>query len=76
MHVLKELLISRSIHIVFRGTFAQKKKNLCYSFNGDENLQTHVKFKIKWGNHYELFFPIFFIENDLYTENVKKGGSR
>ena len=34
---------------------------------------THIwKLKIKWGNGYELF-SIFFVENGLFTENVKKG---
>ena len=28
---------------------------------------------MKWGNHHELFFSIFSIENELFTENVKKG---
>ena len=47
------------------------KKNVYYSFNCDENMQTHVNSKIKWGNRHELC-SIFFIENELFTENVKK----
>ena len=31
-----------------------------------------MKSKIKWGNRHELF-SIFFMENELFTENVKKG---
>ena len=53
------------------GPFAQKK-NLYYSFDCDENWYTYVKSKMKWGNRHELF-SIFFIENELFTENVKKG---
>ena len=34
-------------------------------------MHTHVKSKIKWGNCYELF-SIFLIENEVFTENVKK----
>ena len=43
-----------------------------YSFDCDENLQTHVKSKIKWGNRHVLF-SILFMENELFTENIKKG---
>ena len=57
-----------------RGPYAQKK-NLYYSFDRDENLHTYVKSKIKWGNSLEIF-SIFFIANELFTENVKKGGPR
>ena len=59
---------------LFKGTVPPKKK-LYYSFDRDENLHTYVKSKIKWGNCLELF-SIFFIENELFTENVKKGGPR
>ena len=48
------------------------EKNLYYSFDCDENLHTHVNSKIKWGNRHE-FFSICSIENELFTENVKKG---
>ena len=48
------------------------KKNLYYSFDSDKNLHTYVKTKIKWGNGHELF-SIFFIEDELFTENVRKG---
>ena len=57
-----------------REPFAHRK-NLCYSFSCDENLHTHVKSKIKWGNLHE-FFSIFLIENELFTGNVRKRGSR
>ena len=57
---------------MFKGTLRPKKKNLCYLFDCDENLHTYVKSKIKWGNRHELF-SIFSIENELFTENVKKG---
>ena len=53
----------------YKGT---EKKNLYYSFDCDGNLHTYVKSKIKWGNYLELF-SIFFIENELFTENVKRG---
>ena len=33
---------------------------------------THVKPKINWGNCPEIF-SIFFIENELFTENLKEG---
>ena len=36
-------------------------------------MYTYVNSKIKWGNSDELFFSIFFIENELFTENVKNG---
>ena len=39
-----------------RGPFAQKKKNLYYSFDCDENLYTYAKSKMEWGNRHELFF--------------------
>ena len=61
--------------MAFKGTVPPPKKNLYYSFDRDENLHTYVKSKIKWGNCPELF-SIFFIENELFTENVKKGGPR
>ena len=32
-------------------------KIIYYSFDCDENLPTHGKSKIKWGNGHELFFP-------------------
>ena len=35
-------------------------------------MHIHVKSKIKWGNRYKLF-SIFFIENQLFKENVEKG---
>ena len=53
----------------------KKKKNLYYSFDRDENLHTYVKSKIKLGKCWELF-SILFIKNELFTENVKKGGPR
>ena len=56
---------------MLKGTLPPKKKNLYYSFDRYENLHTYVKSKIKWGNCSELF-SIFFIENELFTENVKK----
>ena len=49
------------------------KKNLYYSFDREENLHTYVKWRIKGGNNHELF-SIFSIENELFKENVKKGG--
>ena len=49
-----------------------KKKNLYYSFDCDENLHTHVKSKIKWGNCHELS-SVSFVENKLFPENVKNG---
>ena len=51
------------------------KKNLYSSSNCDEKLNTHVKSKIKWGNCHERF-SIFLKKNELFTENVKEGGSR
>ena len=45
-----------------------KNKNLCYSFDRDENFHTFVKLKIQCGS--------FSIENELFTENVRKGGPR
>ena len=51
------------------------QKNLYESFDWDENLHTYVKSKIKWNNRHKLFF-ILLIENELFTENVRKGGSR
>ena len=30
---------------------------------------------MEWGNRHEIF-SIFFIENELFTENMKKEGSR
>ena len=59
-----------SIASLFREPYAQK--NLYYSFDYDENLHTHVKSKIKWGNRHELF-STFFIENELFAVNLKKG---
>ena len=59
----------------FKGTLPPNKKNLYYWFDRDETLHTYVKLKIKWGNCLELF-SIFFIENELFTENLKNGGLR
>ena len=56
------------------GPYRQNKKKLNYSLDSDENLHTYVKSNIKWGNRHKLF-TIFFIENDLFTENVKKGSA-
>ena len=39
----------------FKGN-VHKKKNLYYSFDCDENLHTHVKSKMKWGNSHDFFF--------------------
>ena len=58
--------------IALKGPY--RKKNLYYSFDCNEYLYTYVKSKIKLGNRHELF-SISFIENDLYTENVKKGSA-
>ena len=58
-------------HLSLRGPYAQKK-NLYCSFDCDEKFCTYVKSKTKWRNRHELF-SIFFIENWLFTENVKKG---
>ena len=60
-----------SLFLQLKGTVQAKNKNLYYSFDSDENLHTNVKSKIKWGNSHE-FFSIFFIEKELFTENVKK----
>ena len=49
-----------------------KKKSIYCSFDSYESLHTHVKPKMKWGNRYEPF-SIFIIENELFTENIKKG---
>ena len=54
------------------GTVQAEEKSLYSSFDSDENLYTNVKSKIKWGNWHELF-SISLIENELFTENVKKG---
>ena len=51
------------------------KKYLYYSVDRDENLHTYVKSKIKWGKWQEIF-SIFFIENELFRENLKKGRQR
>ena len=48
------------------------QKNLYNSFDRDENFHTYVKSKIKLGKCRELFF-IFFIENELFDENLKIG---
>ena len=34
-------------------------------------MHIYVKPKIKWGNRHDFFF-IFFIENELFAENVNK----
>ena len=47
-------------------------KKLHYSFDCDENLNIYVKLKLKRGNCPD-FFTTLFIENQLLTENVKKG---
>ena len=60
-------------YVRLRGPSAQNNKNLYYSFHRDENLHIYVKSKIKWGYHHELS-SIFSIENELFTENLKKGG--
>ena len=49
-----------------------RNKKKYYSSVSHENLHTYVKLKIKWGDRHELY-SIFFIENVLFTENVKKG---
>ena len=54
------------------GDRTPKKKNLYYSFDCDGNLHMYVKLKLRWVNFHD-FFSIFFIENVLFTENVKKG---
>ena len=59
---------------LLRGSYTKNKiKNLYYSFDCDENWHTYIKSKLKWGNRHELFFSIFFIENELFTQNIKKG---
>ena len=58
-----------------RGPYAQNEKNFIIRYDCVENLHTYVKPKIKWGNFHELF-SIFFIENELLIENVKKWGPR
>ena len=58
-----------------KGTVPPNNKNLYYSLDRDENLRTYVKSKTKWGNSLEIF-SIFFIANELFTENVKKWGPR
>ena len=52
-----------------KGTVPPNNKNLYYSLDRDDNLPRYVKSKIKWGNCHELF-SIFFIENELFTENL------
>ena len=56
-----------------KGAVLPKEKNLYYSFDCDENLYTYEKSKIKWANRQEIFLSIFFIENELFTDNLKKG---
>ena len=57
-----------------KGTVQTNKTNLYYSFDSDENLYTFVELKIKSNRVTVMnFFSIFFIENELFTENVKKG---
>ena len=58
-----------------RGTVQAEQNHLNYSFDSDETLRTYVKSRIKLGNFHEIF-SIFFTENELFTENVKKGGPR
>ena len=60
-----------AISFFLKGTVPHNKKNLYYSFDCDENLHTYVNLK-KWGNCHKLI-SIFFTENELFTENVKKG---
>ena len=54
------------------GSYSRGKKKLYYLFDRDENLHTSVKLTTKWGNCQELF-SILFIENELFTENLKNG---
>ena len=56
-----------------KGPYLSPKKNLYYSFDCDENLHIYAKSKINWGNCLELF-SISFIENEMFTESVKKEG--
>ena len=58
-----------------KGTVQVQEKNLQNSFDCDENLYTYVKSKMKWGECHELV-SIFFKENELFAENVKKGSPR
>ena len=51
----------------------KKKKKKYYFSDRDENLYTDEKWQIKWGNCRELF-SIFSIENEVFIDNVKKGG--
>ena len=55
---------------VIKGT-VPSKKILYYSLDCDENLHTYVKSKKEWGSCHELF-SIFFKENELFTENIKR----
>ena len=73
------LSLSKSQHcsvvrclMALRGPYRQKYKDLYYSLNYDESLYKLVRSKIKWGNRQEIF-SIYFIENELFTEVVKKG---
>ena len=50
------------------------QKYVHYSFDCAENLHAYVKSKIKWGNCQELF-SIFFIENELFKENLKQASA-
>ena len=65
-HILSYLVDHR-----FMETVRPKKY---YFLDTDENLHTHEKAKIKCGNSYELF-SLFFIENEIPTENVKRGST-
>ena len=61
---------------ILKGTVPPpQKKKLNYSFDCEEILHIYVKSKFEWGNFHELF-SIISIENQLFTENIKKGGPR
>ena len=67
---LKQMQRGNALCIELRGSYRQKI--LYYSFDSDEILHTHVKSKKKktWVT-VKNFFSISFIENELFTENVK-----
>ena len=60
------------LHIQIKGT-VHKNKNLCYSFNCDENWYIHVKSKLKWGNCQD-FFSHFLHRKPVIQRKRKKGG--
>ena len=58
--------------LVLKGTVLPNYFFLYYWSDRNQNLWTYIKSKNNWGNS-RVLFPIFFIENELFKENGKKG---